>query len=136
MASLEHALEIAFTRALRRQILLAFGLYLLLQFLGAVTFVVLLFVLVFLLAVALNPVVAWLQRRRVPRPVSAVALAFLAMGGTDAVLWFLVPPLLDQGQQFLADLPALGNSLRDRLERFLAGHPDLAGLVPPSEQLS
>jgi putative permease len=135
MASLEQALETAFTRALRRQILLAFGLYLLLQFLGAVTFVVLLFVLVFLLAAALNPVVAWLQRHHVPRPVSAVALALLAIGGTAAVLWFLIPPLLDQGQQFLADLPALGNSLRDRLERFLAGHPGVAGLIPPTEQL-
>jgi putative permease len=135
MASLEQALETAFTRALRRQILLAFGLYLLLQFLGAVTFVVLLFVLVFLLAAALNPVVAWLQRRGIPRPVSAVTLAILALGGTATVLWFLVPPLLDQAQQFLADLPALGNSLRNQLERFLAGHPGVAGLAPPADQL-
>lgn len=128
-------LEIAIARALRQQIWLAFGLYLLLRFLGAIAFVVLLFVLVFLVAAALNPVVAWLQRRGVPRPAGAVALAVVALGAAGAALWFMLPPLVDQGQQFLQDFPALLERLRGRLEQFLAGHPDLAGLVPSTDTL-
>src|SRR5262245_11043533 len=64
-------LEQTIFRALRKAIFLGVGLYVLVEFLGAVTFLVLFFGLVFLMAAALNPVVAWLQRRRIPRPVSA-----------------------------------------------------------------
>lgn len=130
MPSDEQALERAIYRALRKAVFLVFGLYLLVQFLGAVTFLVLLFALVFLLAASLNPIVVWLHRHRIPRPVSAVGLGVIVLGGIAAALWLALPPLVDQGQELAQDFPQLWNGLRERLERFLANHPALAGPGP------
>jgi putative permease len=122
-------------RALRKAIFLAVGLYVLFQFVEAVTFLLLFFALVLLLAVVLNPIVVWLQRRRVPRPLGAVLVVGAIAGGLVAVLWVAVPPLIDQGQQLVEDAPALWNSLRDRLERFLTTHPEFSAQLPTADQL-
>ncbi len=111
------------------------GLYILFQFLEAVTFLVLFFVLVFLVAAVLNPVVAWLQRRHIPRPFSAVMLGLLMLGGAAAAIWFGVPPLLDQGQQLVEKAPSLWDGLRFRVEQFLADRPRLAEQVPSADEL-
>jgi putative permease len=135
VADEERRLEQAIYRALRRAIFLVVGVYVLFQFLGAVTFLVLLFALVFLFAAALNPVVAWLQRRRVPRAVSAVVLGLLVLGAFAAAIWFGVPPLLDQGQQLVRDAPQLWQGLRERLEQFLVSRPELKAQIPGPEEL-
>jgi len=128
-------MEQALFRALRKAILFAAGLALLFQFLGAVTLLVLFFGLVFLLAAALNPVVAWLQRRGVPRSISAAAIGLLILGGTVAALWFGVPPLLGQVQQLLADVPGLLGGLRTQFQRFLTSHHGLSAHIPSTEQV-
>jgi putative permease len=128
-------LEVAIFRALRKAISLVVGLYLLFQFLGAVSFVVLFFGLVLLLAAVLNPVVVWLQRRRIPRPLGAVALGLLLAAMWVGVIWLVIPPLIDQGQQLIDRAPQLWNDLRPRIERFLAQHPDLARQVPTTDEL-
>jgi putative permease len=127
--------ERAIFRALRKAIFLAVGLYVLFQFVEAVTFLLLFFALVLLLAAVLNPIVVRLQRHRVPRPIGAVLVVAAIVGGLVAVLWVAVPPLIDQGQQLVKDAPALWNSLRDRLERFLTAHPDLSAQLPTADQL-
>jgi putative permease len=132
---LEQDLERAYYRALRKAILLCVGLYVLFQFLEAVTFLLLFFALVFLLAAVLNPVVAWLQRRRVPRPASAVLLGLLILGAFVAAFWFGVPPLLDQGQQLIQDSPALWDRLRGQADQFLKTQPELAKQIPKSDEL-
>jgi putative permease len=131
----ERDLERAIYRALRKAILLVVALYLLFQFLEAVTFLVLFFALVFLLAAVLNPVVARLQRHRVPRPVSAVLLGLLIFGAFVAAIWFGVPPLLDQGQQLVRDAPELWDGLRGRVDQFLVTRPELAEQIPTSKEL-
>jgi predicted PurR-regulated permease PerM len=122
-------------RALRKAIFLAVGLYLLLQFVEAVTFLLLFFALVILLAAVLNPVVAWLQRRRIPRTLGAILVVAGIVGGVAAALWFAVPPLIHQAQQLVEDAPALWSSLRERMERFLAAHPEISTQVPTADQL-
>lgn len=122
-------------RALRKAIFLVVGLYVLFQFVEAVTFLLLFFALVLLLAAVLNPIVAWLQRRRVPRPIGAVLVVVTIVGGLVAVFWFAIPPLIDQGQELVNDAPGLWNGLRDRLERFLAAHPSLSAQLPTADQL-
>lgn len=135
MPPVEQDLERALYRALRKAILLAVALYVLFQFLEAVTFLMLFFVLVFLLAAVLNPVVAWLQRHRIPRAASAVLLGLLILGTFVAAVWFGVPPLLDQGQQLVQDAPALWDRLRGQVEQFLETRPELAKQVPTSDEL-
>jgi predicted PurR-regulated permease PerM len=128
-------LEEALFRALRRAILLATGLYLLYQFLGAVTLVVLLFLLVFIIAASLNPIVAWLQWRRIPRPVSAAAMGLLLLGGAAVALWLAVPPLLEEGQALVRQWPAFWDATRGRLERFLGHYPGVAAQIPTSQDV-
>jgi putative permease len=128
-------LEIALFRALRKAIVLVVGLYVLFQFLESITFIVLLFSLVFLFAAVLNPLVAWLQRHRIPRSVSAAALGLLMLGGMAAALWFGVPPLLDQGQQLWRDAPELWDGLRRRAMAFLSSRPELAAQIPDANEL-
>jgi putative permease len=122
-------------RALRKAIFLAVGIYALFQLLGAVTFLLLFFALVILLAAVLNPVVAWLQRHHVPRPLGAILLVAAGIGVTFGVLRLAVPPLADQGEQLVRNLPTLWNNLRDQLERFLVSHPDLSAQLPTADQL-
>lgn len=125
----------AIFRALRRVLLLGLGLYVLLLFLDAVTFLILFFGLVFVLAVALNPVVAWMERRRIPRPAAAAALGLVILGSLAVALWLAVPPLLDQGQQLVGRAPQLWNGLRERIEQYLAHHPEVAAQVPTADEL-
>lgn len=128
-------LESAIFRALRRTLLLGLGLYVLLLFLDAVTFLILFFGLVFLVAAALNPVVAWMQRHHIPRPAAAAAIGLVILLSLVLTLWLAVPPLLDQGQQLISRGPQLWNTLRDRIEGYLSHHPELAAQVPTADQL-
>src|SRR5436309_15912102 len=58
--------------------------------------VILLFALVFLLAMVLNPIVVWLRNRHVPRLLSVILLmlALIAVAGT--IVLFSIPPLSRQ----------------------------------------
>jgi predicted PurR-regulated permease PerM len=123
-------MEQAIFRALRKTLLLTVGVYLLFQFLGAVTFLILFFSVVLLLAAALNPAVAWLQKRRVPRAVSAAVLALAVLGGLIAGLSFAIPPLVGQGREFAEHAPELYNNLHDRLHHVLRHFPGLQGQLP------
>lgn len=64
-----------------------------------------------LLAVALEPTVAWAERRRVPRGVAILVLAVAVLGAGAAFVAFGLPPLVRQVVAFVAQLP----SLRDRV---------------------
>src|SRR5207237_1105423 len=79
-------LERAVFRALRKATFVAVAVYIVMQFLGAVTFLMLFFGLVFLLAASLNPLVAWLQRHHVPRPLAAGSLGLLVLASSFAAL--------------------------------------------------
>jgi putative permease len=123
-------IEQAIFRALRKTLLLAVGVYLLFQFLGAVTFLILFFGVILLLAAALNPAVAWLQKRRIPRAVSAGVLALAVVGSLVAALWLAVPPVVDQGQEFAKHAPELYETLYHRVAPFLRRFPELHDQVP------
>jgi predicted PurR-regulated permease PerM len=58
-----------------------------------------------LLAAALEPVVRWLQRRRVPRPLAVGIVVGGIVAVTVLIVALLVPPLVDEARAFAADLP-------------------------------
>ncbi len=68
--------------------------------------ILLLFAVVFLLAMVLNPMVAALQKRGVHRGIG-VALLVLAFAAVFALaLYFLIPPLLTQFDELIRQTPA------------------------------
>ncbi|MEA2515529.1 MAG: hypothetical protein QOJ59_5018 [Thermomicrobiales bacterium] len=83
--------------------------------------ILLLLFIAVLLAAAVNPIIRRLQRQGVPRG-GAVAIVFLALLGTLAgILLLVIPPLIDEGRAFAADLP----SYVEKTQRLLRDNPDL-----------
>src|SRR5689334_9228659 len=87
-------------RDLQRAVLLGFALYGLTQFAGALTTLLLFFLLVFILAAVMNPVVTRLEARGVPRIAGALALAGSVLIVVGVIGWLALPPLLDEVGKF------------------------------------
>ncbi|MBI3946615.1 MAG: AI-2E family transporter [Armatimonadetes bacterium] len=113
----------------KRAILLVAVLYLAFQFIGAVTAILFLFFAVFLFAMALNPVVTWLQRRRVPRAVGAGLIALVALGVLSLVGWLVIPPMIAEARAFIIALPDYWQAIQTRAEGLAARVPFLRGRV-------
>lgn len=96
----------------------------------------LLFAVVFLAAMVLNPLVVWLGRRaRLGRglAVGALALVVLALAGLAG--WLVVPALLDQVQELIQKAPAVGATLRGRAEALAQRYPALGEALPSVEDV-
>jgi predicted PurR-regulated permease PerM len=95
-------------------------------------------VLACLISLALNPVVDWLARRKVPRPVAAIGMAALAAGAIAVAAWLVVPPAVREGADLAKGLPSYWDEGQRRLERAAHHYPwiverlkkvDLAGEI-------
>ena len=86
-------------RGAHRIVWLAFLLVIVWFVLRSLQSVVLLFAIVFLIAIVLNPIVVWLQKHRVPRVASVILLmvGLIAVAGT--IILFAIPPLARQSQE-------------------------------------
>jgi predicted PurR-regulated permease PerM len=71
------------------------------------------------LAIALNPAVEWLQKRGIRRRGYAVALTSLAVAGAIGLLgWLVIPPLVDQVNEFARKVPDYIDDLTEGRGRF------------------
>ncbi len=61
----------------------------------------------FLLAVAINPPINWLEKKRFPRALSSILILFLTFGLLVGTIVSLVIPLFGQTQAFINRLPSL-----------------------------
>jgi predicted PurR-regulated permease PerM len=68
-----------------------------------------------ILALALNPLVVWLELRHVPRGLGAVLVVLAVIGLIGGVLAIVAPMLYSQGERFAANAPTMLSSLRDSL---------------------
>src|SRR5438876_1056367 len=64
--------------------------------------VVLLFAIIFLLAMVLNPIVVWLQKHQVPRLASVILLMLTLVAVTGTIMLFAIPPLARLMRQMIA----------------------------------
>ncbi len=88
-----------------------------------------LFIVVVLLALALEPLVRRLTNRRVPRG-AAVALVVAGMLlFVGLVIALVVPRLMAQGEEFIAQLPAFWTATVARFAPLLARYPDLTAAL-------
>lgn len=67
--------------------------------------IALLFISVIIVA-AMDPVVDYFQKRKIPRPVSVLVLYILLIAFLGSIAFFLIPPLFNQAQDLAKDLPA------------------------------
>ncbi len=98
--------------------------------------VIMLFAIVFLLAMVLNPLVNWLEKRRVPRILS-VALVLIALIATAVtVILFAVPPLANQVQELIHNAPSIWQGIRTRMDSFAQRYPALREALPQTDEIA
>lgn len=98
--------------------------------------VLLLFAIVFLLAMVLNPVVVWLEKRRVPRiaAVVLVMLALIAVAGT--IVLFAIPPLASQVQGLVQNAPGVWQGIRTRMDSLAQSYPAMREALPQTDEIA
>ena len=103
--------------------------------LRALQSVLLVFAIVFLLAMVLNPIVVWLQRHRFPRGV-AVALVILGLLAVAAtVMLFAIPPLAKQVNSLVQNAPQIWDGFRGRIDALGQKYPAVRAALPETDEL-
>lgn len=93
--------------------------------------VLLFFAIVFLLAIVLNPVVSFLERKGLKRLFGVLLVLLVGAGVLAVALFFLIPTLLDQIVGLLTQVPQLWIHLRSRLETLGQNYPEIQQAVLP-----
>ena len=97
--------------------------------------VLLLFGIVILLAMVLNPLVIALERRRVPRPIGA-ALVLIALAAIAVlVVAVAVPTFTNELQSLIQRLPGAWQSIRGQIADFAERYPALQNALPQADQI-
>jgi predicted PurR-regulated permease PerM len=65
------------------------------------------------LAIGLEPAVAWLTRRRMPRGAAVAIVAVLVLGALGGFLAAAIPPLVGQVESFVRDIPGYIAQMKD-----------------------
>ena len=120
----------------RRIVWLVFLLVLLWFVLRSLQPVVLLFALVFLLAMVLNPIVVWLQKRHVPRFASVILLMFALIAVAGTIVLFAIPPLARQTQELVRSTPGVWQGIRTRIESLTQNYPAVREALPRSDEIA
>ena len=82
-----------------------------LQAIAELTHVLLIIFVSILFAAAVTGPVRWLQRWRIPRPISVIAIYLAALAAVVGTLWLVTPPLFDQ-------VASLGDRAPEYAERY------------------
>lgn len=113
--------------------LLIFGIaftVLLVQSLGPI---LLLFAVVFLLAMVLNPLVVGLERRGIRRGLAVVLVMLGLFAIVGGVIWLIVPPILEQINALVAKAPALGKNIKVQSQHLMDRYPFIERALPEAE---
>src|SRR2546430_4040626 len=119
-----------------RIVWLVFLLVIVLVILRALQPVILLFALVFLLAMVLNPIVVWLQKHHVPRFVSVILLMLALVAVTATIVLFAVPPLTRQTEELVRSTPRVWQGIRTRIESLTKSYPEVRDALPRSDEIA
>jgi predicted PurR-regulated permease PerM len=98
--------------------------------------VILLFALVFLFAMVLNPIVVWLQKHRVPRFVSVIVLMLALITVTATIVVFAIPPLARQTQELVRSTPMVWQGIRARIESLTKNYPEVRQALPRTDEIA
>ncbi len=112
-------------RTLVKAILFAAAIYVLLWFLDATITVILIFIAAFMLAIALNAPVQWLEKHKVPRPIGALVMLLLSLGAVALVLWLVIPEVTKQVSTLAEKLPEITKNLQSRSSAFISRYPEV-----------
>lgn len=118
------------SRELSRVLLLGFGLVCLWQLSHALVDILLMFAMVFLVAVILNSVVVWLEKRGVRRSLAVAAIMLAFLGGAMFAGWKIVPPALQQANNLVKSAPGYWKKIQERASVLEERYPALHNVLP------
>src|SRR5947199_81663 len=119
-----------------RVVWLIFFLFIVWLILRALQPVILLFALVFLVAMVLHPLVVWLHKHRVPRFVGVILLMLALIALTTTIVLFAIPPLTNQMQELSRSAPKLAQGLQTRIESLTRSYPAVREALPRSDEIA
>lgn len=97
--------------------------------------ILLLFSVVFLVAMVLNPIVAFLQRRRIHRGLAVALLALALVAVFALALSFLIPPLLTQVDELIRQTPKAWNRVQAQVQAFGQRYPSIQQAIPEADKV-
>lgn len=89
------------------------ALYLLVTVLTKVSLVTITVSTAVMMAALLQPAVGWLARHRVPRPIAAIVVFVLGVGGVSALGWFVATQVASSAPDMKGQLQEAAQSIRD-----------------------
>ncbi|PYJ20524.1 MAG: hypothetical protein DME99_09845 [Verrucomicrobia bacterium] len=120
----------------RRVVWLVFLLIIIWLVLRSLQPVILLFALVFLLAMVLNPIVVWLHKHHVPRFASVILLILALVAVTTTIVVFAIPPLARQSQELMHSAPRVWEGIRTRIESLTQNYPAVRDALPRTDEMA
>ncbi|OFZ54203.1 MAG: hypothetical protein A2428_01940 [Bdellovibrionales bacterium RIFOXYC1_FULL_54_43] len=110
---------------LNRAVLLAATLVFVLCFLRKIAFIVLFFLFALIFGMAMNPFVAWMEKRGIPRIVGSLIAATGVMIVVGGLGWLIVPIIADQASQLWSSLPEYLSQVSAKFAAWLDAYPQL-----------
>ena len=119
-----------------RIVWLVFFLFIVWLILRSLQPVILLFALVLLLAMVLNPIVVWLQKHRVPRFLGVILLMLALIAVATTIIVFAIPPLARQTQELVRNAPEVWQGIRIRIESLTRNYPAVREALPRTDEIA
>jgi putative permease len=102
---------------------------------GALKSILLLFAVVFLVAMVLNPIVAFLERKGIHRGLAVALLALALVALFALALSFLIPPFLSQVDDLIRQTPAAWRRVQAQALGFGQRYPSIQQAIPEADKL-
>ena len=119
---------------MRRFLFLCFGVAATALLLFSLGKIVMLLVVVLFLVAILNPIVTWLEKRRLPRGLAVVLVMLGLLGIVVGVGFLVVPPIIEQSSLLAKQQDVYSRNIANQLQIVLDRFPQLQSLLPPDVQ--
>jgi predicted PurR-regulated permease PerM len=97
--------------------------------------ILLLFAVVFLVVMVLNPIVAFLERRRIHRGLAVALLALAVIALMAVAVAFLIPPFLAQVDELIRQTPKAWNRVQVQVLAFGQRYPSIQQSIPEADKV-
>src|ERR1700730_5179337 len=97
--------------------------------------ILLLFAVVFLVVMVLNPIVAFLERRGLHRGLAVALLALAVIALLAVAVAFLIPPFLAQVDELIRQTPKAWNRVQEQVLAFGQRYPSIQQAIPEADKV-